>query len=80
MPGFETTAWFGLGAPLGTPPEVIAKINAATNEYLALEKTKQFMATMHTIAVGGSPDDARAFTDSELKKWSPTVKALNLQF
>ena len=43
LPGFEATVWYALLAPAGTPPDVIAKLNEATNAYLKTDKAKDLV-------------------------------------
>jgi tripartite-type tricarboxylate transporter receptor subunit TctC len=76
--GFEATAWYALAAPTGTPNEIVAKINAATNAFLKSPKGHEVLAKLGMQAVGGPPADLKAFIGSELKKWGPVVKAANI--
>jgi tripartite-type tricarboxylate transporter receptor subunit TctC len=78
FPGFEATAWYVLAAPTGTPPEVIQKINAATNAYIHSDKGKQNFFTVDLQASGGTPEEAKAFVASEIVKWGPLIKKLNI--
>jgi len=80
LPGFEASVWYALLAPKGTAPEIIAKLNAATNQYLASDKAKASLDTLGVEIVGGTPDDLKAFTAAEIAKWAPIVKAANIQF
>ena len=68
-----------LAAPTGTPPDVIQKINAAANEYIRSEKGKKQFFTLDLQAGGGSPDDAKAFVASEIVKWGPLIKKVNIR-
>ena len=49
MPGYEASAWFGMGAPKNTPPEIIAKLNKAVNEALADPEMKAKLADLGGI-------------------------------
>jgi tripartite-type tricarboxylate transporter receptor subunit TctC len=80
LPGFEASVWYALLAPAKTPPEVIAKLNEATNAYIKSEKGKNFFETLAIEPAGGSSDDLRAFTKSELAKWAPIVEQANIRF
>ena len=57
VPGYEASAWFGMGAPKGTPPEVIAVLNKAINEALADPNIKARLAEMGGMPMGGTPAD-----------------------
>jgi tripartite-type tricarboxylate transporter receptor subunit TctC len=78
FPGFEASSWNALLAPAGTPAEVIVKLNAAVNAYLASDKGKQDLAKFDMQVGGGSPEDLRAFMASEVAKWGPIIKAANI--
>jgi tripartite-type tricarboxylate transporter receptor subunit TctC len=80
IPGFEASVWYALLAPTGTPPEVIAKLNAAVNAYLASEPAKKMFDTLGVEAAGGTPQDLRAFIAAEIEKWGPIVKAAGIKF
>jgi tripartite-type tricarboxylate transporter receptor subunit TctC len=79
FPNFEATAWYVLAAPTGTPPEVIQKLNAATNDYIRSEKGKKQFFTVDLQAGGGSPEQAKTFVDSEIVKWAPLIKKVNIR-
>lgn len=80
LPGFEASVWYALLAPRGTAPEIIAKLNAATNQYLASDKAKAALDTLGVEIAGGSPADLQAFMAAETKKWAPIIKQANIQF
>ena len=79
FPNFEATAWYVLATPTGTPPEVIQKLNAATNEYIRSEKGKKQFFTVDLQAGGGSPEQAKAFVAGEIVKWGPLIKKVNIR-
>ena len=76
--GFEASAWYAIVAPTGTPAEVIARINAVTNDYLKSPKGKAQLATFAMQAAGGTPDDLAAYIRAEIAKWGPIIKAANI--
>lgn len=80
LPGFEASVWYALLAPAGTPAEIVSKLNAAANDYLATAKAKSFFETIGLQAGGGSPADLKAFTKAELAKWGPIIKNANIKF
>src|SRR6201986_1094712 len=57
VPGYEASAWFGIGAPKNTPPEIIAKLNKAVNDALADSKMKAKLADLGGIPMPGTPAD-----------------------
>jgi tripartite-type tricarboxylate transporter receptor subunit TctC len=79
VPGYETYSWNALFAPTGTPPEVIAKLNAAANKALTDEKVKARMADFSATIVGSTPEALGEHVKAELAKWEPIVKNANVQ-
>ncbi|WP_233235317.1 tripartite tricarboxylate transporter substrate binding protein [Bordetella sp. LUAb4] len=75
FPGFEAGSWFGMFAPKGTPPAVIAKLNTAINAVLPELKDK--MIAEGADPVGGSAADFGKFTHAEQRKWSALIKQMN---
>jgi tripartite-type tricarboxylate transporter receptor subunit TctC len=79
FPDFATSAWTGLLAPAGTPPEVTAKLNGAVNGALQSAEMKAALERLAGDAIGGPPQELTRIIESDIGKWSPIVKALNLQ-
>jgi tripartite-type tricarboxylate transporter receptor subunit TctC len=80
--GYDTVttgAWTALLAPAGTPPAIIAKLNAATNAALATEAMKNALAKLGGQPRGGTPKDLANHLQSELVKWKPVIEGLNLK-
>ncbi|HEY9211499.1 MAG TPA: tripartite tricarboxylate transporter substrate binding protein [Ancylobacter sp.] len=75
LPGYETYSWNALFAPAGTPPEVVAKLNAAANKALATPKVQARLADFSAVTVGSTPEQLAAHVKAELAKWAPIVKA-----
>ena len=80
LPGFEASVWYALLAPSGTPGDVIAKLNAASNEFLKTPRAKEIFDNLGIEAAGGTPDDLKAFVAGEIEKWTPIIKAANISF
>ena len=80
LPGFEAGVWYAILVPAKTPDDVVAKLNAATNAWLKEPKTQEFLANLGIQPAGGSPADLKAFTQSEIDKWGPIIKAAKIQF
>ena len=57
VPGYEATAWFGIGMPKGTPRDVIDKINAEINRMLADPEMRDRLAELGGKPIGGTPED-----------------------
>ena len=80
IPGFEASVWYALLAPVKAPPEVVAKLNEHTNGWLKEPATQEFLAKVGAQPAGGTPADLKAFTQSEIDKWGPIIKAANINF
>jgi tripartite-type tricarboxylate transporter receptor subunit TctC len=74
VPGYEASAWFGMGAPKGTPPEVIAVLNKTINEALADPNIKARLAEMGGMHMGGTPADFGKIIVDETEKWRKVVE------
>lgn len=74
LPGYEATGWYGVAAPKGTPPEIVATLNAAINAALADPGVKKRFAELGCKPSGGSPADFGKFVADETDKWAKVVK------
>src|SRR3954464_1795139 len=74
VPGYEASAWFGMGAPKGTPPEVIAVLNKTINEALADQNIKARLAEMGGMPMGGTSADFGKIITDETEKWRKVVE------
>ncbi|WP_425257519.1 Bug family tripartite tricarboxylate transporter substrate binding protein [Rubrivivax sp. RP6-9] len=73
-PGFEAGSWFGFFAPKGTPAEVVATLNKAVNEILAVPAVEAALIKEGADPVGGTPQQFAQFTQREFEKWRAVVK------
>ena len=74
VPGYEASAWFGVGAPKGTPAAVIEKLNREINIALADPKMKAKLAELGGMIMAGSPADFGKVIADETEKWAKVVK------
>jgi tripartite-type tricarboxylate transporter receptor subunit TctC len=74
VPGYEAVGWFGLGAPHGTPSEIVDRLNTEVNAALTEPKTKARLAELGYSAFATSPADFRKLIADETKKWAAVVK------
>ena len=74
VPGYEASAWYGVGAPRGTPTEVIEKLSHEINAALADPEMKARFADLGGIAIVGSPADFGKLIADEIEKWGKVVK------
>jgi tripartite-type tricarboxylate transporter receptor subunit TctC len=82
LPGYAAELHYGLAAPAGTPPEVIAKLNAALNNALADGDIRKRLAADGTETLPGTPESYAAEIASEEAKWGAIIKSagVNLAF
>src|SRR5438552_5267306 len=74
VPGFEASAWFGMGVPKGTPAEIVDKLNKEVNAALADPRIKARLADMGGVPIAGSPADFGKLLADETEKWAKVVK------
>lgn len=74
LKGFEVVGWFGMFAPAKTPAAIVNKINAAVNQTLALQETRERLLTDGVEAEGGSPGDFARQVKQDVAKWSTVAK------
>jgi len=74
LPGYEASAWYGFGAPKGTPPEIIARLNKETNAVLADATAKKRFAELGAFLLPGSAADFGKLLADETEKWGKVVK------
>ena len=74
LPGYEASAWYGLAAPKGTPPEIVDRLNKAVNEILADPKVKAKFSEYGAILLPGSSADFGKLLTDETEKWGKVVK------
>ena len=79
LPGYDAVSWAGIGAPAGTPAEIIDKLNRETDAALADPKLKAQLADFGAIVMTGSPADFAKFIASEIEKWGKVVRFANLK-
>ena len=76
LKGVVSGTWYGLMGPAKTPPEVIAKVNAALNKALQNPDTVAFFKAQGVQSVGGSAEEFGQFIRAEASKWGTLAKAV----
>jgi tripartite-type tricarboxylate transporter receptor subunit TctC len=79
VPGYEATAWFGIGAPRNTPADIVAKLNGEINAGLADAKINERLADMGGEPMPMSSADFAKFIADETEKWSKVVRAAGIK-
>ena len=73
--GYESGVWFGLAAPVGTPPEVIAKLNAAAVQGTKSPEFVKRMTELGYNILGTSAAEMASMNQTEINRWGPIVRA-----
>lgn len=79
LPGYEASAWAGIGVPRGTPLEIIERLNRETNEGLAQPDIKAQLADVGAVPMALSPGEFRTYIAAEFKKWDKVVKVAGIK-
>ena len=77
--GYEATAWFGLGAPKGTPAEILDKLNREVNAGLADAKIKAQLADLGGAPMPMTRGEFGTFIATETEKWAKVIKFANIK-
>ena len=72
--GYEASAWFGMGVPKGTPPEVVAKLNKVVNDALADPTIKARIAELGGVPIVATPEEFGKIIKEETEKWAKVVE------
>ena len=79
LPNFEVTAWYMLFAPKKTPREIVSRLNADLNKSFTEPDMIKRMRDQGVTLVGGTPEQAEAHVQSELKRWGPLIRAAGIR-
>jgi tripartite-type tricarboxylate transporter receptor subunit TctC len=74
FPNFEASSFVALLGPAGLPPDLVLKLNAAVNDWLATDDAKKALAVQTLRPLGGTPEMLQARMRNEIEKWGPVVK------
>ena len=76
--GYEVVGWYGIAAPAGTPPAIVAKLQTDISAVLLAPEMRDKLAAEGGEAVGSKPEEFGALIKSEIDKWSKVVKAARI--
>jgi tripartite-type tricarboxylate transporter receptor subunit TctC len=79
VPGYEASAWYGIGAPRKTPDEIIERLNKEANAGLADAKLKVRLADLGGTLIPGSPADFGKLIAEETEKWAKVIRTANIK-
>jgi tripartite-type tricarboxylate transporter receptor subunit TctC len=79
VPGFEASAWYGVAAPAGTPPDIVDRLNREINAAFADPRIKDRLFELGGTVLAGTPADFGKHVADETEKWSKVVRAANIR-
>jgi len=79
LPGFEASAFVGIGAPKNTPPEIIEKLNSEINRGLANGDMQKRIAELGSATLVTSPTEITQLVAQETEKWGQVIRLANIQ-
>jgi tripartite-type tricarboxylate transporter receptor subunit TctC len=79
VPGYEASAWFGVGAPKNTPPEIVEKLNKEINAALADPNLKARLAALGGIPTPMKPAEFGKLIADETEKWGNVIRTANIK-
>ena len=79
LPGFETSAFAGLGAPAGTPRDIVDKLNKGVGAALADPKLKARILDLGGVPMPMTPAEFGLFLAAETEKWAKVIRAANIK-
>jgi tripartite-type tricarboxylate transporter receptor subunit TctC len=79
LPGYEALSWGGVGAPRGTPEEIISRLNREINAGLADPVVRKKLNDIAALPIFYSPAEFRAFMAAETKKWAEVIRRAGIR-
>jgi tripartite-type tricarboxylate transporter receptor subunit TctC len=79
VPGYEASAWYGMGAPRKTPAEIIERLNKEINVALTDAKLTAKLADLGGTLIPGSPADFGKLIADEIEKWAKVIRTANVK-
>jgi tripartite-type tricarboxylate transporter receptor subunit TctC len=74
MPDLRVENWYGMVAPAGTPPAIVATLNRIATEAMRDPAVKDKLASQGAELIGDTPEHFRGFIDAEVRKWAGVIK------
>jgi len=79
LPGFEASAWYGIGAPKNTPADIVGMLNTAINAGLSDPHLKSLLVNLSGTVLPGSPADFRKLIVDETEKWRKLIQKAKIK-
>jgi tripartite-type tricarboxylate transporter receptor subunit TctC len=78
VPGFDVTAWYGLFAPAGSPPDVLSSVSRAVDGVLKDPEVRRQLEARGFRIMGGTPEDLAQFVHSEFVRWERVLSSVSI--
>jgi tripartite-type tricarboxylate transporter receptor subunit TctC len=79
VPGYEASAWDGIGAPRNTPAEIVDKLNKAITAALADSKVKARLADLGDVPTPMTPAEFGTLIAADTEKWAKVIRAAHIK-
>lgn len=79
MGALDSNQWFGIAAPAGTPADIVAKINAATNRVLADKALQESVAKLEFTVAGGTVEEVTSLGAAQAEFWRKTLTSIGVK-
>ena len=79
MPQIQAENWYGMVAPRGTPPAVVAKLHQAVVDAARTPEVKEKLGSQGAILIAGKPEEFATYIKSEIDKWAKVVAAAGIK-
>ena len=79
LPGYEASTWYGIGAPAGTPSEIVGTLNREINAALTDPEVKTRLAALGIVPMPATPSEFGTFIAAETEKWTKVIRAGNIK-
>jgi len=77
--GYESTGWYGMYGPRGTPKEAIARVNAGIRQIVQMPDTRERFAALNLEPIGSTPEEFAQFLKQDLEKYAAIAKAAGIK-
>jgi tripartite-type tricarboxylate transporter receptor subunit TctC len=79
VPGFEVNGLIGMGAPKGTPPDIVLRLNREINAAVTEPRVQARLADLGAVTFTGSPDEFTQFLKHETDKWGNVIRTAHIK-
>ena len=79
LPGYDVATWYGVFAPRGLPPAVVAKLNKTLNDVIVQPAVRERLTTAGVVVQGSTPEAFGKMMDAELTRWDKVRQAAGLE-